>query len=92
MNLLDFKNVRRFENFYTGAGLTKAGKATAGLAGAGYVGKNIWGTNTASKMAKKAPGIRSAPQMSQDMKRTPTMGASGSLTLALSDFGGNLKK
>jgi hypothetical protein len=82
--LTSFDSTRRLENLFTGARLTKTGHAAATTVGAGMVGKELL-SNSIKQKGNVATGIRQAPQMSFDMKKTPNMGASGALTLALAD-------
>ena len=94
MKLMRGSGVRRFENAFTGAQATTAGHALAFSIGVGMTM-----APTAKKAidlqperTRKAPGIHQAPAMNQDMKRNPTMGASGALSLALSDVNNPLKR
>lgn len=92
--LADFKGVRRTENAFTGARLSGAGHFLGGVTGAGYIaGKAKYaGSGIEPQVFNKAPGIKQAKAMSYDMKRNPTMGVSGSLTLALGDIENNIGK
>lgn len=85
MNLMDFKAVRRPENFMTGARLTPAGHAlSAGLAAGNAAYKGI--KSSMSIRTQELPGIHKAPVMGADMRQSPTMGSSGALAMALSDI------
>ena len=86
MNFLDFTDARKLDNLFTGGRLTAGGKTTVGALGAASLGYSALSKGITPDVSKVAPGIRQAPQMSFDMKRTPNFGASGSLTLALSKF------
>lgn len=86
MDLLTHSGTRRFENAFTGKKLTPGARiGTSALAG-GMIGKEVIENKMGTKVLNKTPGIHNAPGMSYDQKTTPTMGASGSLTLALSNF------
>ena len=86
MNLLNFTDPRRIENFMTGAKLTGGAKAGVNSLALGSIGYSGIKNSITPQIGNKTPGIRQAPQMGFDMRRTPTMGANGALTLALSKF------
>lgn len=78
---------RSFDNLFTGIGLTGAGKSLAYL-GAGtaltyqYAKKNL--PEDPLRFANSPTGIVAPLAHSFDGRSTPTMGADGALTLALS--------
>ncbi|MFW5871955.1 MAG: hypothetical protein ACOCUT_02515 [bacterium] len=84
---------RTVDNLYTGLKLTTSGKAAvtlgAGVA-TGYsllknqnIKNNIFSQDPL-RHAEKTPGVHQPISMGYDGRNTPSMGADGSLTLALS--------
>lgn len=85
--LLEFGGEKKLKNMFTGVKPTSAGKKASGLLGGGMIAKEYAKGKLKPRVMQETPGIHQAEQMTYDYNMAPGMGASGDLTLALSEYG-----
>jgi hypothetical protein len=84
---------RTVDNLFTGLKLTTAGKTAVNIGAGAATGYSLLKNQTIEnnifskdplQVAERTPGIHQPLSMGYDGRNTPSMGADGSLTLALS--------